>query len=181
MDSANAELLTIAVATTDEPLRRSRSDVGVWDCWCAPAMTRRGAPSVLRRANRNFTFNSQGICMKLVRSLIAASLLVGVAPNVVFADCNPPCKGDRVCRYDSTHNPQFFCRKPVAPQSASSPAPVGPAVAPAKPAGWVNSVEFPAVRSKVSPAQPKTSKSDNCIKWQPSEDDASKRARPKKC
>ena len=118
--------------------------------------------------------------MKLARLLIAASLLAGIAPNVVFADCNPPCKGDRVCRYDSTHNPQFFCRKPVAPQSASSPVPVSPAVAPAKPAGWVNSVEFPAARSKDSSATSKTSKSDSCTKWELSEYDASKRARPKK-
>ena len=118
--------------------------------------------------------------MKLVRSLIAASLLVGVAPNVVFADCNPPCKGDRVCRYDSTHNPQFFCRKPVAPQSAASAVPAAPGVAPTPGAGFVSKIDLPSARSKDSSATSKTSKSDNC-KWELAEYDASKRAHPKKC
>lgn len=119
--------------------------------------------------------------MKLVRLFIAASLLAGIAPSVVFADCNPPCKGDRVCRYDSTHNPQFFCRKPAAPQSAAPTAPASARVTPAKPAPWVNSVEFPTARAKDSSANSKTSKPDNCAKWELGEYDANKRARPKKC
>jgi hypothetical protein len=52
--------------------------------------------------------------MNISRVLALAGLLVTVAPAVSFADCNPPCKGNRVCRYDSTHNPPFFCRKPPA-------------------------------------------------------------------
>ncbi len=118
--------------------------------------------------------------MKIIRSLIAASLLAGIAPNVVFADCNPPCKGNRVCRYDSTHNPQFFCRKPVAPQAAASPAPAAPGVAPAPATGVVSKIDLPSARSKESPASSKTSKTDNC-KWELAEYDAGKRAHPKKC
>ena len=119
--------------------------------------------------------------MKLVRLVITASLLAGVAPSIVFADCNPPCKGDRVCRYDSTHNPQFFCRKPVAPQSASGAAPAAPAVAPAPTAGFVSKIDLPSARSKDSPTHSKTSKTDDCAKWELSEYDARQRARPKKC
>lgn len=119
--------------------------------------------------------------MKLIRSLITVSLLAGITPNVVFADCNPPCRGDRVCRYDSTHNPQFFCRKPAAPQSAASAAPAGSGVAPAPAAGWVYRDEFPTARSKESQAISKSSKTDNCVKWEVSEYDATKRAHPKKC
>jgi hypothetical protein len=119
--------------------------------------------------------------MKLVRSLIAASLLAGIVPSVVFADCNPPCKGDRVCRYDSTHNPQFFCRKPVAPQAAASPAPAAPGVAPAPATGSLTAKQGtgsvtgkgPSCRfgsemslglAKESSANSKTSKTDNCAK-----------------
>ena len=118
--------------------------------------------------------------MKLIRSFIAVSLLAGVTPNVVFADCNPPCKGDRVCRYDSTHNPQFFCRKPVAPQSAAGVGPAAPTVVPAKPAGYVSKIDLPSARSKDSSANSKNRTADNC-KWEPTEYDANKRARPKKC
>jgi hypothetical protein len=70
--------------------------------------------------------------MKLIRLFVAASLFAGIAPNVVFADCNPPCKGNRVCRYDSTHNPPFFCRKPPAGAAVQqAPTPVNSS-APAK-------------------------------------------------
>ena len=49
--------------------------------------------------------------------------ITGFAAMPSFADCNPPCRNGKVCRYDSTHNPPFFCRKPPTAQAAS-PAPV---------------------------------------------------------
>lgn len=114
--------------------------------------------------------------MKLVRLLIAASLLAGVAPNVVFADCDPPCKGSRVCRYDSTHDPQFFCRKPAAPQAA----PAASGVAPAPATGYVSKIDLPSARSKDSTANSKTSQTGNC-KWDGPELGSTNRARPQKC
>jgi len=57
--------------------------------------------------------------------------IVAWLPPLAFADCNPPCRNGKVCRYDSTHNPPFFCRKPPSAQAAvSSPA---PAASPANP------------------------------------------------
>lgn len=61
--------------------------------------------------------------MKPKVKLIVAGLLTALAASASFADCNPPCKGNKVCRYDSTHNPQFFCRKPPAAAVAAKQSP----------------------------------------------------------
>jgi hypothetical protein len=62
-----------------------------------------------------------GACMKNSVKLALAGLfaaITGLAAMPSFADCNPPCRNGKVCRYDSTHNPPFFCRRPPTAQSA---------------------------------------------------------------
>lgn len=54
-------------------------------------------------------------------ALSAATLMVPLTAN---ADCNPTCRHGKVCRYDSTHNPQFYCHKPPSAQAAARTAPV---------------------------------------------------------
>ena len=93
--------------------------------------------------------------MKLIRSLIASSLLAGITPGVAFADCNPACRGQKVCRYDSTRNPQFYCHKPPVAASQSSQ--------------WVNSVEFPAAKSNTPKA---------ATKWDGAGGESAKSAKP---
>ena len=58
--------------------------------------------------------------MKSHRLLILTPLLFGFAASASLADCNPPCRGNKVCRYDSTHNPQFYCKKPPVASATSA-------------------------------------------------------------
>ena len=58
--------------------------------------------------------------MKFHRLLMLAPLMFGLAPSASFADCNPACRGQKVCRYDSTRNPQFYCQRPPSAASKSS-------------------------------------------------------------
>jgi hypothetical protein len=60
--------------------------------------------------------------MRNLVKLMIAGLLTAVAATSSFADCNPPCRNGKVCRYDSTHTPPFFCRKPPTAQAASPAA-----------------------------------------------------------
>ncbi len=78
---------------------------------------------ISRHCTRTAPFLWKEIHVKFILFLIVTSLVACLAPNVALADCNPPCKGNRVCRYDSTHNPQFFCRKPAAAPSAANASP----------------------------------------------------------
>lgn len=107
-------------------------------------------------------------------------IVAALAAMPSFADCNPPCRNGKVCRYDSTHNPQFFCRKPATAQAAAAPS-QSPA-APAKPAPLVSEIGFPNAKSTASPQRAGRNDADSATqkrsKWQPSEFDASASKRP---
>lgn len=62
---------------------------------------------------------------RITRALIpfALSAAALLAPLTASADCNPACRHGKVCRYDSTHNPQFYCHKPPSAQSATTAPP----------------------------------------------------------
>ena len=70
--------------------------------------------------------NAQEFYMKIHRLLVFAPLMFGLAPSASFADCNPACRGQKVCRYDSTRNPQFYCHKPPAGAASAAPSPRAP-------------------------------------------------------
>ena len=63
---------------------------------------------------------------RIMRALITIALSAAalIAPVTASADCNPPYRHGKVCRYDSTHNPQFYCHKPPSAQAAAKTAPV---------------------------------------------------------
>ena len=92
--------------------------------------------------------NAQEFYMKIHRLLVFAPLMFGLAPSASFADCNPACRGQKVCRYDSTRNPQFYCHKPPAGAASAAPAPAAPN-APKAAVKWELS-EFDAAKSAKS-------------------------------
>lgn len=122
--------------------------------------------------------------MKTTTKLALAGLfstITALAAMPSFADCNPPCKGNRVCRYDSTHNPQFFCRKPVAAQSATTTAPAKSIGGPAQPAGSITELGFPKAKSTASPANAGPRGASKCYREGGVNDTTHKRARATGC
>lgn len=98
--------------------------------------------------------------MKIYRAVILAGLLVGFAPSV-FADCNPPCRGQKVCRYDSTRTPQFYCQRPVSGAAANqaSAAVVTPSAT--RPVMNKNCQEFESIKGENSNPQCNTQPKKN--------------------
>jgi len=64
--------------------------------------------------------------MKLASCLtacVALASLAALAPSTAFADCSPACTGGKICRYDSTRSPQFYCAAPKATYGKNPTAP----------------------------------------------------------
>ena len=110
---------------------------------------------------------------RIMRALITIALSAAalMAPVTASADCNPPCRHGKVCRYDSTHNPQFYCHKPpvtyAAPASPTTPGATKQASPPATRAAAQNN----AATTPAEGAQHKQAK------WELSEMDAAKNAK----